>query len=60
MAWKGVSIEPTFKTLATSSSRLAGNHVGEVKVTYGEQQKSVPVELKNDLPSPSWYWRLFR
>ena len=58
--WKGASIEPTFKTLATSSSRLAGNHVGEVKVTYGEQQKSVPVELKNDLPSPSWYWRLFR
>src|SRR3989344_691812 len=38
--WKGASIEPTFKTLATSSSRLAGNHVGEVKVTYGEQQKS--------------------
>jgi len=58
--WKGASIEPTFKTLATSSSKLAGNHVGEVKVTYGEQQKSVPVELKNDLPSPSWYWRLFR
>ena len=57
--WKGASIEPTFKTLATSSSRLAGNHVGEVKVTYGEQQKSVPVELKNDLPSPSWTWRLF-
>jgi len=60
VAWKGVSIEPTFKTLATSSSRLAGNHVGEVKVSYGEQQKTVPVELKNDLLDPSWYWRLFR
>ena len=60
VAWKGVSIEPTFKTLATSSSRLAGNHVGEVKVSYGEQQKTVPVELKNDILDPSWYWRLFR
>jgi len=60
VAWKGTSIEPTFKTLATSSSKLAGNHVGEVKVSYGEQQKTVPAELKNDLPDPSWYWRLFR
>src|SRR3990167_447547 len=60
VAWKGVSIEPTFKTLATSSSKLAGNHVGEVKVSYGEQQKSVPVKLKNDLPDPSLSWRIFR
>lgn len=59
VAFKGASIEPTYKTLATSSAKLAGNHVGEVNVSYGEQQKSVPVELKNNLPNPKWYWRLF-
>ncbi len=59
VAWKGASIKPTFKTLATSSSKLTGDHVGEVKVSYGEQQKSVAVELKSDLPGPRWYWRLF-
>lgn len=60
VVWKGVSIEPTFRAQTSPVPKLAGNHVGEISVSYGEQQKSVPVELKNDLIGPRWHWRLTR
>ena len=60
LAWKGSTISPALKAQTISAPKLAGNHVGEIYIAYGEQQKTVPVELKNDLLGPDWHWRLFR
>ena len=60
LAWKGSTISPALKAQTISVTKLAGNQVGEIYIAYGEQQKTVPVELKNDLPGPGWHWRLFR
>lgn len=60
IAWRGASIKPAFKAEGISAPKLAGSQVGEISVSYGEQKRSVPVELKSDLAGPGWRWRLFR
>ncbi len=60
LVWKGSTISPILKAQTISAPKLAGTHVGEIYIAYGEQQKTVPVELKNDLAGPGWHWRLSR
>lgn len=60
LAWRGQVTQVNAKLNNLKAPAPAGMNVGSVSVTAGQKNVSVPLVLKNNLPSPSWTWRVFR
>lgn len=60
LAWKGGSLEFNQTLSPATIPSQAGEQVGELILSQGEQTKKVPVILKDNLAAPSLKWRIFR
>jgi D-alanyl-D-alanine carboxypeptidase (penicillin-binding protein 5/6) len=59
LVWKDrpVLFQNHFDNLETPAA--AGRPAGSIQVTNASQSVNLPVRLSNDLPGPTWHWRIF-
>ena len=58
LVWKGQAVKISATDQPQQAPASAGSRVGTVTVTSGQQSASGPLVLSNNLPDPSWTWRL--
>ena len=57
-AWKGAEIKVINNASSIPPPADTGTNVGTVTVESGSQRSAAHLKLENELPSPSWHWRL--
>ena len=60
LAWRGADINLYADFVSLKLPAKSGQSVGSVSITSNDKTVEIPVVLKQSLPGPSWYWRLFR
>lgn len=60
LGWKNTIIKLDTQVTTLKTPAVSGQENGKIDAMLGGQSKTVAVELKNNLPGPSWTWRLFR
>lgn len=60
LAWRGSQVQASAKLNNLKMPAKVDANVGEILITDGQKTISAPAVLKSNLPSPSWYWRIFR
>jgi D-alanyl-D-alanine carboxypeptidase (penicillin-binding protein 5/6) len=60
LIWKGHVIQIINKSNDLKTPVRAGSQIGILTVKAGDNSAGAPLELSQDLPSPSWHWRIFR
>lgn len=59
-AWKGSDINVSSDLDSIKAPTAAGSKIGNVTVHSNQQSASTDLLLSQDLPGPSWHWRIFR
>ena len=60
LTWPGVTMQTSVEVDDVSTGKAAGDQVGWVTITLGEQARRVPLVLAEDLNGPGIFWRLTR
>jgi D-alanyl-D-alanine carboxypeptidase (penicillin-binding protein 5/6) len=58
ITWPGVTMETNVEVGDISPGQSAGDQVGWVTLTLGEQARRLPLVLAEDLDGPGILWRL--
>lgn len=60
LSWPGMTLETSLEIEDIAPSKQAGEQVGWVNVTLGEQIRRLPLVLADDLDGAGIFWRLIR
>jgi D-alanyl-D-alanine carboxypeptidase (penicillin-binding protein 5/6) len=60
LTWPGMTMETAVEVDDISPGKSAGEQVGWVTLTLGEQARRLPLVLAGDLDGPGLFWRLTR